>query len=98
MGKNGGKRPGAGRKRGSVAKVDAEVRKAALKEGISPLDYMLKIMRDSGADEHRRDDMAKAAAPYLHAKLQSLQHANAPGTTLAHDHTLKVEFVGGKAG
>ena len=35
-----------------------------------PLDYMLAVMRDIGADETRRLDAAKSAAPYLHHKLQ----------------------------
>ena len=29
---------------------------------------MLKVMRDPKADKERRDDMARAAAPYLHAR------------------------------
>jgi hypothetical protein len=29
---------------------------------------MLKVMRDEAADRERRDDMARAAAPYLHAR------------------------------
>jgi hypothetical protein len=31
---------------------------------------MLRIMRDDKADAKRRDEMAKAAAPYLHPRLQ----------------------------
>ena len=38
------------------------------KSGKLPLDYMLGVMRDSKADKERRDDMARAAAPYLHAR------------------------------
>jgi len=33
-----------------------------------PLDYMLAVMRDSQADEARRDKMAVAAAGYIHEK------------------------------
>ena len=46
---------------------------------------MLRIMRDPNADVHRRDAMAKAAAPYLHAALAStsIKHANADGTPMA---------------
>ncbi len=33
-----------------------------------PLDYMLAVMRDNSVDIARRDRMAVAAAPYLHAK------------------------------
>ena len=40
----------------------------AAKMGEMPLDYLLRVMRDVGADEAKRIDCAKAAAPYLHAK------------------------------
>ena len=35
---------------------------------------MLRIMRDEAAESTRRDDMAKAAAPYLHPRLSSVEH------------------------
>jgi hypothetical protein len=38
----------------------------------SPLDYMLRVMRDPGTDDERRDAMAKAALPYMHARLTSV--------------------------
>jgi hypothetical protein len=34
----------------------------------NPLEYMLRVMNDRFEDNRRRDDMAKAAAPYVHAK------------------------------
>ena len=34
----------------------------------SPLQYMLDVMNDAGADEKLRAQMAVAAAPYMHAK------------------------------
>jgi hypothetical protein len=39
-----------------------------MEEGLSPLEYLLKVMRDPSTSDVRRDDAAKAAAPYLHAK------------------------------
>jgi hypothetical protein len=42
---------------------------AAIAAGITPLEYMLEVMRDRGADKERRDSMAFAAAPYAHARL-----------------------------
>lgn len=41
---------------------------AAMDAGKKPLDYMLGVMNDETADDERRDKMAMAAAPYLHAK------------------------------
>ena len=48
---------------------------AAQAGGELPLDYMLRVMRDPKAPARRRDEMAKAAAPYLHAKLASIEHS-----------------------
>jgi hypothetical protein len=36
---------------------------------------MLDVMQDENADVSRRDDMARAAAPYIHARLQSTRIA-----------------------
>lgn len=49
--------------------------------GDLPLDYMLRIMRDPEAPMDRKDKMAIAAAPYLHAKLESIQHSGEITTT-----------------
>jgi hypothetical protein len=53
--------------KGSKNKRTQELEKKA-KEGITPLDYMLQVMRDESADAELRADMAKASAPYLHAR------------------------------
>jgi hypothetical protein len=73
---HGGKRRGAGRKPGTgkAARLDLEVREAAKAAGELPAEYMLRIMRDEGVDDKRRDAMAAAAAPYYHAKLASIEH------------------------
>lgn len=36
---------------------------------MSPLDYMLTVMRDEKANKSRRDRMAIAAAPFVHARI-----------------------------
>jgi hypothetical protein len=41
---------------------------------MSPLDYILAVKRDEGAEPARRDGMAKVAAHYCHAKLSSAEH------------------------
>lgn len=68
----GGKRDGAGRKRNSPNKASAAREARVAATGDTPLDYMLKVMRDAKADKARRDDMAKAAAPYVHPKFSSV--------------------------
>lgn len=74
MAQRGGKREGAGRKAGTpnrrteerVAKIEAS--------GLTPLDYMLSILRDEQMPTDSRFEAAKAAAPYVHAKLASVEH------------------------
>lgn len=67
----GGKREGAGRKKGAATRINEEARRAAHATGITPLEYMLGVLRDPSQPNDRRDDMAKAAAPYLHARLSN---------------------------
>ena len=80
-----------GRPAGSLNKNTLESKKIieeALKSGISPLQYMLNIMRDKKADKARRDDMAKAAAPYLHPRLQAIEHSGTINNSAADPHEL----------
>lgn len=68
----GGARKGAGRPKGAISRVNDEARKAAAAAGETPLEYMLRVMRDTNENSTRRDEMALAAAPYMHAKLQQM--------------------------
>lgn len=73
----GGKREGAGRKLGSANRLDQEARAAVLESGKeTPLEFLLRVMRDPAADEARRIDAAKSAAPYVHARLASVDLGN----------------------
>lgn len=80
----GGARPNAGRKVGAASKKTREIADKAASEGITPLDYMLEILRkeDLGPDadpaqvlahQAMRFEAAKAAAPYIHPKLSSVE-------------------------
>lgn len=71
---HGGKREGAGRKAGSPNKRTIETQAKVQASGLMPLDYMLSVLRDGTADVKDRMDAAKSAAPYLHAKLSSIEH------------------------
>ena len=80
---HGGARPGAGRKPGTPNRATAELQAAVAASGETPLDYMLQIMRDDTRGAERRDEMAKAAAPYVHAKLAAVDatlQANVDGS------------------
>jgi hypothetical protein len=78
----GGSRIGAGRKKGSPNKATAERQAEVAASGETPLDYMLRIMRDEATDKSRRDDMAKASAPYVHSKLAAVEHSGPDGSAL----------------
>src|SRR5215469_12548811 len=71
----GGARPGAGRKPGQATKMNERAREEALAGGISPLAYLLQIMRDEEQGQATRMDAAKAAAPYVHARLATIEHS-----------------------
>lgn len=67
---NTGRPPG--RKEGQPRKRSEKLIKKHEAEGEMPLDYMMRVMRDDSVDDARRDDMAKACAPYFSAKLQAI--------------------------
>ena len=64
----GGARPGSGRKRGSPNVKSAEVIAKALEEGVTPIEYMLDIMRDDKADQKERQWAAEKCAPFIHPR------------------------------
>ena len=68
---NGGRRPGAGRKKGAKTKRTQEIAAKAVEAGVTPLEFMLNVMRDAKADFHDRFTAAVQAAPYIHPKLTS---------------------------
>jgi len=70
----GGRRKGAGRPKGAPNKATAGRQAEIAASGEDPLDYMIRVMRDESAPAERRDEMAKAAAPYVHPKLAAIEH------------------------
>jgi hypothetical protein len=83
-----------GRRKGTRNRATEEARTAAEATGILPLDHMLAVMRDPKADPKRRDAMAMAAAPYLHARLSTID-AKLPAATepLPKPTSVMVHFV-----
>ena len=85
-----------GRKKGSknkikppeevIRKVEAEAVANCIATGESPLAYMLRVMRDPTVEDPRRDEMARAAAPYVHAKIspENAKTTESIHITLAH--------------
>jgi hypothetical protein len=64
-----GRQKTGGRRQGVVNKRTRQQQAEIVKSGISPLDYMLKVMRDPKVEADRRDRMAAAAAPFQHPRL-----------------------------
>jgi hypothetical protein len=76
-----------GRQKGTPNKVTAERQAEVAASGLTPLDYLLEVMRDGKADEDRRLEAAKAAAPFVHPKLSNVE-MNATVTS-NHEDALK---------
>lgn len=78
----GGKREGAGRPAGAVNTRSREVANRAAAEGLTPLDYMLTVLRNEDADPKDRMWAAEKAAPYVHPKLANIAHTGEDGGPL----------------
>ena len=65
--RSGGRLPGS--RNVSARQVDA----AAQRYGISLKEYLLRVMRDEKASTERRDWAAQTVAPFVHARLQSVE-------------------------
>ena len=74
---SGGFRAKAGRPRGSKNRKDGPLKKAQFMgqaeivrlAGETPLEWALRVRNDESVPMKTRADMAKAAAPYCHARL-----------------------------
>lgn len=80
-----------GRTPGTPNRKTAETQKAVEESGMTPLDYMLSVMRDPGEDSPRRLAAAAAAAPYVHAKLSSVELTGKDGAPV--ETVTRVELV-----
>jgi len=79
----GGKREGAGRKEGVPNKASA-AREAEVKaSGLTPLDYMLDVLRDKNETAENRMWAAEKAAPYVHPRLAAVEHTGKDGGPVA---------------
>jgi|GEM_PF-1546051 len=65
-----------GRPKGSPNKATAAKAAEVEASGLTPLDYLLSVMRNANGDEARRVDAAKAAAPYVHPRLSNVDLGN----------------------
>lgn len=70
---HGGARPGAGRKRGSLTRKTTEIAQREAASGITPLEFLTKVMKDRKRPIAMRIECAKAAAPYMHPRLSNVE-------------------------
>lgn len=86
----GGKREGAGRKKGAQTIRTQEIAAKASAEGITPLEVMLGAMRQAW-DSNDKDGaarFAKDAAPYVHPRLAAVEHTGKDGKDLLPDKAI----------
>lgn len=71
-----------GRQKGTPNKATAERESAIAASGLTPLDFMLQIVRDPKEKLGVRLSAAMSAAPYVHPRLANVQLAGAGGGPL----------------
>lgn len=62
-----------GRTKGIPNKKTQEKIAAIENSGLTPLDFLLSVMRDGEQELNTRVDAGKAAAPYVHPKLANIE-------------------------
>ncbi len=73
-----GSKPGerrGGRQKGIPNRATIARQERIAATGLTPLDFMLSILRDEAANPEDRFEAAKAAAPYVHPKLAAIEHS-----------------------
>jgi len=94
----GGARPGAGRPRKEISSPKQQtecsfpvdvVAQSKANPGMTPLEYMLTVMRNPDVPDTRRDRMAVAAAPYCHGKIAEQYETKKKRTHMAAAATAK---------
>jgi len=68
-----------GRQKGTPNRATVARQQEVSASGLTPLDYMLSIMRDEQNPKDMRLDAAYKAAPFVHPKLASIEHSGPNG-------------------
>ena len=74
---------------GARNKLSVEREKHVAAEGITPLDFLLGVLRDEGRPYSERFEAAKAAAPFVHPRISpvnAVQHE----ANLTHEEWLEI--------
>ena len=74
-----GTKTGGGSRKGIPNKATAAKAEAIAASGLTPLDYLLSVVRDETIERTMRIDASKAAAPYVHPKLANIELSGKDG-------------------
>lgn len=81
-----GSQPGerrGGRQKGTPNRATAAQRDAIAASGLTPLAFLMKVYRGSKYDIDLRTEAARAAAPYVHPRLSSVEMTGVDGGPLS---------------
>jgi len=78
-----------GRPKGSHNKATLEQIEKIKESGQTPLEYLASIYQDPARDIKDRIDAAKAASPYVHSRLSSME-VNAAVTEVSHEEWIRM--------
>ena len=88
MNRHGGYRSNAGRPKGSRNKRTIATLDGLVSEmNVTPLEFLTSVYMDENQDPKIRVDAAKAAAPYVHAKLSNIE-INTQVSVISHEEWL----------
>lgn len=82
-----------GRRRGTPNRITAAWREAAIASGLTPLDYMLLVMRDESNPTELRLDAAARAAPFVHPRLAAVEVVRSPSEPTPEEAAEKRRLV-----
>jgi hypothetical protein len=82
-----------GRRKGSRNKASAQKAAAVAASGLTPLDYLLSVLRDEAVEPHVRLEAAKSAAPYLHPRLAPIGEHRAAVNVTANNAAVTTKQV-----
>ena len=82
-----------GRPKGVPNKANAARQAAIAASGLTPLEYMIAVMRDENNPTDVRLDAAGRAAPYVHPKLAQMQVTGKDGGPIQVEDATKAALV-----
>jgi hypothetical protein len=88
------KRRLGGSRKGCRNKATAARERAIAESGLTPLEYMIRVMRDENQPPDMRLDAARSAAPYVHPKLAQTQITGKDGGPIKVEDATRVTLLG----